>query len=288
MKTKTDFGSKLTIILLLPVVIASVIPLLATFGYSFFMPEEMTVIYREAERGIGRPPLFPAHASLKQFYELIIGKPKYMRFFWNSVGYTSIILLGQMLLGFPVAYVLAVKKFRLRGFLFFTLLFVMLMPFQVVMVPNYIGMRWLGLLGKPSAVVIPFVFSPFPVVILTMFVTQISRNVMEAARIDGVGTIGLMTRIILPLARPGIAALIILSFIDSWNMVEQPLVFLEEEYLYPMSLALGQINDESRELAFAAVSVYALPAIYIFLVMKQNLVRGISALGNMGVSSNET
>jgi len=166
--------------------------------------------------------------------------------------------------------------------LFFLYIITMLMPFQVTLVPNYLAMDWLGLLDSRAAIILPGIFSAFGVFLIRQFMIGIPRSYVEAAKIDGAGYVTIFVHIIVAMSRPGIAALVILAFVDYWNMVEQPLIFLHDAFKQPLSIYLSRINEGERGLAFAAAVLYMLPMVFVFLYAENDLIEGIQLSGVKG------
>lgn len=122
------------------------------------------------------------------------------------------------------------------------------MPFQVTLVPNYIMAEKLGLLNSPNAIILPGIFAAFGVFMLRQFMLPIPYSYIEAAKLDGAGHLRIFSTIIVPMIKPGMAALVILLFVDYWNMVEQPLIFLDDPYKQPLSVYLSRINEGEQGL----------------------------------------
>jgi multiple sugar transport system permease protein len=158
----------------------------------------------------------------------------------------------------------------------------MLMPFQVTLVPNYLVADKLGLLNSYGAIVLPGIFASFGVFLMRQFMSSIPDAYMEAVKIDGAGQLRAFIHIALPLVKPGIAALILLSFVDNWNMVEQPILFLTEPIRQPLSVYLTNIAEGARGVAFAASVLYMTPMVLIFLYGEEHLVEGIQMSGIKG------
>jgi len=156
------------------------------------------------------------------------------------------------------------------------------MPFQVTLVPNYIIADKLGLIGSMFSIILPGIFTTFGVFLLRQFMRNIPDEYSEAARVDGAGHWLIFSKVILPMTKTGVAALIILAFIDNWNMVEQPLIFLQDVNLQPLSTFLANINDGERGIAFAASTVYMLPMLLVFLYGENYLIEGIQLSGLKG------
>lgn len=206
-------------------------------------------------------------------------KQSYLDLYGNSVLMVFPIIIGQLIVASLAAYVFGKLKFKGRDTLFLFYMVTMLMPFQVTLVPNYIIADKLGILNSFSAIIFPGVFGAFGVFMLRQFVLTIPYSYIEAAKIDGAGHFNIFIKIILPLIRPGIAALIVLLFADYWNMVEQPLIFLDDPSKFPLSLYLSRITEEAREIGFAASVLYMAPMLILFGISKKYLVKSIQVSG---------
>ncbi|ACL20195.1 binding-protein-dependent transport systems inner membrane component [Desulfitobacterium hafniense DCB-2] len=226
--------------------------------------------------------LIPDMVTLKQYYSVLLKKTQFLFMFWNSVLLTFPIVIGQTLVATLAAYAFAKMKFKGRDVLFFLYIVVMLMPFQVTLVPNYIIAGQLGLLNNPLSIIFPGIFSTFGVFLLKQYMEQIPDSYLEAAKVDGANPFQIFLKIIVPMSRAGIAAMAILVFIDNWNMVEQPLIFLQDATRQPLSLYLAKIVDGEKGLAFAASTLYMLPMLLNFLYAERYLLEGIRLSGIKG------
>jgi len=226
--------------------------------------------------------LIPDWVSFNQYLEVLIYKPLFLQMFWNSVFLVVPIIAGQAFVASLAAYALAKLRFRGRDKLFFVYLMTMLMPFQVTLVPNYIIADKLGIMNTEAAIILPGIFSAFGVFMLRQFMLHIPHTYIEAAQMDGAGHGKIFYKIIVPLIQPGIAALIVLLFVDNWNMVEQPLIFLEDSFKQPLSLYLSRINEGARGVAFAASAIYMAPMVLLFLYAESYFIEGIQLSGIKG------
>lgn len=262
----------LAVIILLPVVV--------TFLYSFFSPGEIKA-FMDTRKNYDTTvfmaiKLSPAVFSLRQYYTILIEDMTILRYFVNSVIYATLILLGQALVIPMMAYALSRFKFFGRDAIFFLVIVLMLLPYQVTMVPNVLTMRTLGLMDTIWAVVLPMVISPFYVFLIRQFMVGIPNEMMEAAQIDGAGTVRCYIYMVLPVCRPILGAAAALSFADCWNMVEQPITYLtSNKQLYPLSVVFGQLTQESTGIEFAGAALYALPALFIYIYFQQDILAGI-------------
>ncbi|PEF72479.1 sugar ABC transporter permease [Bacillus pseudomycoides] len=223
--------------------------------------------------------LIPDLVSFEQYGTVLVKNPTFLKMFWNSVFMVVPIIVGQVIVASFAAYVFAKIQFRGRDKLFIVYLLTMLMPFQVTLVPNYIMADKLGILNGIASIILPGIFGAFGVFMLRQFMLHIPDAYIEAAKMDGAGHITIFFKIILPLIRPGIAALIVLLFADYWNMIEQPLIFLNDESKHPLSLYLSKINKEARGVGFSASILYMTPMILLFLYAQSYFIKGIQLSG---------
>lgn len=223
--------------------------------------------------------LVPDKVSLLQYYNVLLRKPKFLIMFWNSVIVTFPIMLGQIVVSTFAAFAFGKLRFPFRNEIFFIYVIVMLMPYQVTLVPNYIMLKQLSLLGTYLAVILPGIFATFGVFLLRQFMSYIPDEYSEAAIIDGAGYFTLFSRVILPQCKGAVASLAILVFVDNWNMVEQPLIFLKDETMHPLSIFLSKINTGDIGIAFACGILYMLPPVFIFLYGENYLIEGIQLSG---------
>ncbi|MEA5015939.1 MAG: carbohydrate ABC transporter permease [Candidatus Limiplasma sp.] len=224
-------------------------------------------------------PLLPRWPTLKPLVHLLMDTPNFFPMFWNACLITIPTVLGQMVIASPAAWGLARGGFRGRKAVYLLYVALMLMPFQVLMVPSYLTLDKIGLLGTRWSVVFPSMFSTFPVFILYRFFAAIPETYVEAAELDGANRLQVFTRIGLPMGMPGILAILVLGFIESWNALEQPLTFIKDSSQWPVSLFLSNIATEDAGSAFAASLITMLPVVLIFLWGKPYLEAGIRAGG---------
>jgi len=158
--------------------------------------------------------------------------------------------------------------------IFFSYTILMLMPYQVTLVPNYLVTKWLGILDTRWAIILTGIFSPMAVFILTKYMRRIPVSYVEAAKLDGAGEWQIFSKVFMPLSGGVIYSVAILVFIDNWNMVEQPLILLENEWLYPLALKLHELPESQYAVRFAGSVLYMLPSILLFFLFENELVDG--------------
>lgn len=223
----------------------------------------------------------PDMVSFSQYITVLFKSPKYLFKFWNSVILVGPIVLFQLIVASLASYGFARYRGRLREIIFFAYIILMLMPYQVTLVPNYLVSDWLNLLDTNWAIWLPGIFSPFAVFLLTKFMRRIPTSVMEAAQIDGAGEWQIYKKICMPLTKGAVCSAAILVFIDYWNMVEQPLILQSDAEKHPLSVFLSKINAGEIGLAFAVATIYMVPSLLIFLYGEDYLVNGITYQGGI-------
>ncbi|WP_213647926.1 carbohydrate ABC transporter permease [Paenibacillus lautus] len=274
----------LALMMLLPIVITVVSSFMteAEIEYNYHLIGQLINIEAGEKNGFINVKLLPDWVSFRQYAEVLVHKPVFLQMFWNSVFMVVPIIVLQVLVASLAAYAFAKLRFPGRDKLFFLYVLTMLMPFQVTLVPNYIIADKLGLINTTSAIILPGIFSAFGVFMLRQFVMHIPNSYIEAAKIDGAGHLRIFYQIIVPLVQPGMAALVVLLFVDNWNMVEQPLIFLEDAFKQPLSLYLSHINKDARGVAFAASVLYMTPMVLLYLYAESYFVQGIQLSGVKG------
>ena len=223
----------------------------------------------------------PDIVTFEQYFKVLILSPEYLLKFWNSVIYVVPIVVFQLAIASLTSYGFARYRGRVREIIFFAYIILMLMPYQVTLVPNYLVSKWLNILDTRWAIWLPGFFSPFAVYMLTKYMRRIPKSIYEAAEIDGAGEWQIFTKICLPNCRGGIASIAILLFIDYWNMVEQPLILLSDDQLHPLSVFLSKINSGEISLAFAVAVIYMVLPMMVFLYGEEYLVEGIVYQGGI-------
>lgn len=254
-------------------------PLLITFTNSFMDSKE---VIRHYQLEGSNMLLIPEQVTLKSYLYILFYQPKYLILFWNSIKIAVCVIIGQVIVAFLGAYGFVRSKFKGKEIIFYIYIVVMLLPLQVVLVPNFMIIQRLGLIDSHLAIILPGIFSPFGVFLLTQYMKSIPEEYVEAAYMDGCNEIDILIHIYLPIAKAGVFALVILTFIEYWNVVEQAIVFLQDIYKQPLSLFLSKISEQQIGSIFAASCFYMIPVIIVFLYGQDYLVEGIELSGIKG------
>ena len=223
----------------------------------------------------------PDMVSFSQYITVLFKSPEYLLKFWNSVILVVPIVVFQLLVAAGASFGFTRYRGRIKEIIFFVYIILMLMPYQVTLVPNYLVSDWLNILDTNWAIWLPGIFSPFAVYLLTKYMRRIPASVMEAAQIDGAGEWQIFRKICMPLCKGAMCSIAILIFIDYWNMVEQPLILLSDPEKHPLSVFLSKINAGEIGLAFTVATIYMVPPILVFLYGEDYLVEGITYQGGI-------
>lgn len=222
--------------------------------------------------------LLPQYPTLQNLVQILLDAPEFFKMFWNSVKLTVCIMAGQLLFGLPAAWAVARFSFPGKKLVYHMYILLMMLPFQVMQLSEYLVLDRLHLLDTHLAVILPGIFSALPVFLMIRFFGGIPESVLEAARIDGAGEWQIFFRIGIPLGSSGILSAMVLSFLECWSMIEQPMTFLKTKSLWPLSLFLPEITKENAGFALCASFFIVLPAVCVFLSGQEYLEQGISSV----------
>ncbi|MEC1262542.1 carbohydrate ABC transporter permease [Bacillus swezeyi] len=204
------------------------------------------------------------------------------QFFFNSLKVTLIVVAAQLITSSLAGYVFARLTFKYRDLLFGLYLATMMVPGQVTMIPNFILMKFYGLVDTHAALILPGIVSAFGTFLLRQFFLAIPKALEDAARIDGCTPFGIYWRIFLPLSKPALATLGVFIFMGVWNDFLGPLVFINslEKMTLPLGLAAMQgMYSTDWPVLMAGTVLSLLPVIVIFLLAQDFFIRGVTLSG---------
>ena len=249
----------LCVIILIPVFLL----ITGSFMDSYELSDYLLPVFM-GEGGMNGWKLMPDYPTFQNYKKLLFETPQFFVLFWNSMKIVCCILAGQLLVGVPGAKSL---------FLLYEVL--MLLPFQVMMMSNYLTLKRLALLDSHAVVILPAVFSAFPVFLSYGGFRRIPIQLVEAARIDGAGEWAIFTKIGLPLGKSGLLSALVLGFLEYWNMIEQPMAFLSDKTLWPLSMFFPKITINQAGASFCASVIMLIPAVFVFIAGQDALEAGI-------------
>jgi multiple sugar transport system permease protein len=223
--------------------------------------------------------LIPEELSFAQYAEVLLNQPAFLILLTNSLKITVPVILGNLAFSILTAYGFTIWQWKRKEVLFTVFIVVMLMPLQAVLVPNYIIADILRIKASYLAIILPGVFSPFGVFLMRQSMKTIPEAYFEAARIDGAGNMQILIHIVVPQLKSSIAALLMLMFIEYWNLVEQAVIFIDEYAREPLSVYLSRIAEGRIGLVFAASCVYMFLPLWFLLLGQKDLEKGIELSG---------
>lgn len=249
---------------------------------SFMLPSEVTQYCASAMQYDGTYAMLhfiPDVFSLESFYQVFLRRPDFLVKFWNSLLMCAGILLFQGIVSTTGGYAFAKFSFPFKQVTFFVLILLMMMPLQATLVPNYIVLSFLNITDSWLSLILPAAFAPLGTFLMTQIYRGIPNETLDAARLDGASTLQILVRILLPIGKSGTISMVLLVFIEAWNMVEQPIVFLKDATQYPLSVFLVSVNTNNFSLSFVCGLLAMLPVLFLFLFFNDELVEGIEFTG---------
>ncbi len=211
------------------------------------------------------------------YADFFLWKPLYLGHYVNSIFISGVASVASVIVAVLAAYVFAKKNFAGKSILFFMYIIVMMMPFQVTLLPQYIVSRQLNIFDTYGALILPAIFAPFPVFFLTQTIKTLPNDMFEAASLETSSSVIIILKILLPNLRTGMTAAFVLSFAEAWNMVEQPLVLLDDARKYPFSVIFRTLAETDPTMLFtAAVMVLVLPGL-LYAFFQDELTQGLDA-----------
>lgn len=228
------------------------------------------------------PTWWPRDFALGNYTELF-DRLSFPTYFTNSVVVAVAVTAGNLVLCSAAGYALAKMRFPGRKALLGLVLGTVMVPGMVTFVPLFVLVSKMGLTNTFAGLILPFLVGAFGVFFMRQFILSIPDELIESARIDGAGEVRIFLRIILPLCRPALATLGILTFLGSWNNFLWPLVVAttEDKYTLPVALALYSVgqNETDYGLLLAGSVVVVVPVLVVFVLLQRHFVRGIATTG---------
>jgi multiple sugar transport system permease protein len=233
------------------------------------------------------PPSFIPSPVIWSNYPQALGLEPFGRYFLNST-VVALVITGVRLLSCSLgAYAFARLTFPGRDLIFYVYLSTLMIPEHVTLIPLFLIMRIFGWINTYQGLAAPFFVSAFGVFLLRQFFLTIPKEIEEAAVIDGCGSFGVYWRIILPLARPGLAALAILSFVGAWDLFVWPLIVTNTDNMRTMVVGIGMLTGNENQVAnwpyvMVVATVAVVPSLIIFSFGQRYFVQGITLSGLKG------
>lgn len=228
------------------------------------------------------PKIITENMTLSNYKEVLFNqKPSFMLYFKNTAITTVLSVLGTLLTASMAGYAFAKMKFKFKNQLFLLYLGTMMVPFQVLMVPQFILFKYLGIFNTLFALILPRLFSPLSTFLFRQYFVDIPDSIIEAGRIDGASEATIFAKLVAPLAKPAMATVVILNFVWRWNEYEAPLIFISDKNLYTLTVGLTNFIDEAgvakENLITAGAVIALLPMLIIFIFGQRYMIEGLTA-----------
>jgi len=227
------------------------------------------------------PTLLPESLHLDN-YRTVLGDTAFVRYFLNSVLVAGITVASVLITSSMAGYAFAKFEFPGRRVLFVLVLATLMIPFQVRVIPLYVLASDLGLLDSYAGLVLPGLVDAFGIFLMRQYLQSIPSELIDAARVDGASELTIFVRIVLPLAKPALAALAIFSLVASWESFLWPLLVLSSPDKYTLPLGLAQFSGRfvtRVDLQMAASALTILPMLIVFLIMQRRFIEGMATAG---------
>lgn len=228
----------------------------------------------------------PRAFNLSQYFKLSIFNGDFFALFKNSAILSLSIIIGQLVIGIPAAYILAKYPNRYVNIIFAGYVLLLIIPFEASFGPVLVYMKKLEqllsiqILDTHILLILMGAVSPIGVFLLRLFIKQIPNDMLHAARMEGIGEVRVLYQFIVPNIKPAIFTLSFLLFIDQWNMIEQAVVFLESPAKMPLSVSLQSIFYQQPDIFYSASTIYLLPGILLFFALDKQINKGLGGLLN--------
>jgi multiple sugar transport system permease protein len=241
--------------------------------------------FKSAAEILSLPPsFFPKDPTLENYRE-ILTKHNFGRYLINSILVTTASAASIVITSAVLGYAFAKIKFPGRDLLFAAFLATMALPFEVLAIPLLSIFQSMGAVDKLWGLVVPFMFDPFAIFICRQYMAAIPNDYLDAARVEGLGDFRIFWHIVLPMSRPAIAAVAILSFIYNWDQLFWPLVLITSDHNKTVPLGIVDLSTQFGpiyDLTMAASTLTVVPILVVFFIFRRRFVEGMMMQGLKG------
>lgn len=257
-------------LVLAPLALAFAAPLIWLFVTSFMSNAQINRF----------PPTIVPDALHLTGYDYVLSNALFPRWFLNSVIVSAVAVASNLVLCSLAAYAFARMRFRGANVIFGLMLTTLIIPFQLTMIPTFLIMKELGLIDSLGALIVPGLVSAFGIFLLRQFFVSLPRELEEAARIDGCSRLTVLVKVVLPLARPALTTLAVLTFLTVWNDLTWPLIAISSDENYTLQLGLTTFQGQHRT-EWAAVMagdvLTTLPVLIAFLLAQRTFIQSLTS-----------
>lgn len=277
MSTRLLFTWKLLLyILLILYAVITLIPFLWALSASFKPLSEIVS---------GESNFFPKNFTLNNYKQIFFQEPLFLRWLFNSVFIAISVTVLNLLFNSMAGYALARLRFKGKRFWFFLILAVLAVPAQITLIPTFLILKAFGWLNSYQGMIIPSIVNATFIFMMRQFFVNFPRELEEAAQLDGLNPWGIFRHIVLPLAKPALAAQAVFVFMGSWNNFLLPIVILFDPEMFTLPLGLNSFKGQFVSYwnyIMAASMVFTLPALAIYAFFNRYFIESVTFTGGKG------
>ena len=269
-KLKRTLTNTVLYIVLIVVAIGVLFPIWTAINISFLNDSQVAQY---------PPQLVPTRFSLVNYTRALEQAPL-LRYLFNSVAQSTLVMLGQLVTACLAAYAFAFIDFRWRNVLFLVFLATLMIPWEATIIPNYLLIKKLKWDNTFQGLAVPFMATGFGTFLLRQFFLKIPKELHDAAVMDGCGSFRFLITIVLPLARPALGTLAVYSFLQTYNQYLWPLLITNDQTMRTVQIGIALLQDEERFMfntVMAGVVFVLLPTFILFIFSNRQLIRGLTA-----------
>jgi multiple sugar transport system permease protein len=225
------------------------------------------------------PTIIPDSLHLDGF-RYVVRNALFPRWFLNSMVVSLTVVLGNLIFGVLAGYAFARMRFRGSRVLLALMLGTLVIPFQITMIPTFLIMKYLGLIDTLGALIVPSLVTPFAVFLFRQFFLSLPREVEEAAWIDGCSRLRTLWKVVVPMARPALGTVAVLTFLTTWNDLTWPLIAINSDRNYTLQLGLATFQGQHRTQWSAVMAgnlIAVLPVLIAFLAAQRTFIQSLTS-----------
>ncbi len=233
----------------------------------------------------GTSNFLPKNFTLENYKQIFLQEPLFFRWLFNSVVIAVCVTILNLLFNSMAGYALARLRFPGRQFWFFLILAILAVPAQITLIPTFLILKAFGWLNSYQGMIVPGMVNATFIFMMRQFFINFPKELEEAAQLDGLNTFGIFRRIVLPLAKPALAAQAVFVFMGSWNNFLLPLVILFEPEMFTLPLGLNTFKGQYISYwnyIMAASMIFTLPALAIYAFFNRYFIQGVTFTGGKG------
>lgn len=257
-------------LVLIPVALVFAVPLMWLLLSSFMTNAQINKF----------PPTIIPDSLHLDGYRYVLHNALFPRWFLNSTIVALVVVLGNLVFGTLAGYAFARMRFFGSKTVLTLMLGTLVIPFQITMIPSFLLLKWLGLIDTLGAIIVPSLVTPFAVFLLRQFFLSLPREIEEAAWIDGCSRLRTLWTIVVPLARPALGTVAVLTFLVTWNDLAWPLIVINSDHNYTLQLGLTTFQGQHRT-EWAAVMagnmITVLPVVVAFFAAQRTFIQSLTS-----------